>query len=125
MMAMLHAVVRHTLCSARLRIIAVCVATGLVATACTYPGPVAPSTLPLTGKYVELGPPEVASSCGFSFLGFRFKNPQSVYDLIQEMVKSRGGDALINVDSNSYGYWYLLASSDCFEIRGTVVKISQ
>ena len=124
-MVMMRASVLHMMSFSRLLGIAICMAAGLLATACTFPGPVAPSTMPLTGKYVELGSPEVVSSCGFSLLGIRFKNPQSVYDAIQEMVKSRGGDALINVDSSSYGYFYLIASSDCFEIRGTVVKISQ
>jgi hypothetical protein len=124
-MVTMRASALHMVSSSRFLGFAICMAAGLLSAACTFPGPVAPSTMPLTGKYVELGRPEVVSSCGFSLLGIRFKNPQSVYDAIQEMIKSRGGDALINVDSNSYSYWYFIASSDCFEIRGTVVKISQ
>lgn len=97
----------------------------VLATACTYPGPVAPSTMPLPGKYVELGPLDEVSECGYTFLGIRFGNPAPVYDTIQKMIQARGGNALINVDSGSYYYHLLILAADCYEIRGIVVKSAQ
>lgn len=97
----------------------------VLGTACTYPGPVAPSTLPLPGKYVELGPLDEVSECGYTFLGIRFGNPAPVYDTIQKMIQARGGNALINVDSGSYYYHLLIVAADCYEIRGVVVKSAQ
>ena len=98
----------------------------LASAGCTFPGPVAPSTLPLSaGKYVELSAPETASSCGVTVMGIRFKNPQSLAGLIDEMVKARAGDALVNVDSSSYYFWFFFGATDCIDVRGTVVKISR
>jgi hypothetical protein len=107
------------------RLAGVSLALALLSTACTIPGPVAPSTLPLSGKYVELGPHEEITECGYTVMGIRFGNPKPVYDAIQAMIKARGGDALIRVDSGSYYYNFLLFAADCYDIRGTVVKSSQ
>jgi hypothetical protein len=81
--------------------------------------------MPLHGKYVELGPLDEVSECGYTFLGIRFGNPAPVYDTIQKMIQSRGGNALINVDSGSYYYNLLIVAADCYELRGIVVKSAQ
>jgi hypothetical protein len=93
-------------------------------TACsTVPGAVAPSTVPMAGKYVKLSEAETASSCGATLLTIPLWNPEPVADLIKDLVKSKGGDALIDVTSDSSFFLYLLGVSNCVEIRGKVVKL--
>jgi len=92
-------------------------------TACAVPGAVAPSTVPMAGKYVKLSESESASSCGATILTIPLWNPEPVADLVQDLVKSKGGDALIDVTSDSSVFFYLLGFSNCVEIRGKVVKL--
>ena len=100
-----------------------CALTGWLA-ACTTPGAIAPSTMPVPGKYVELGAAEESSSCGLMILIIPVKNPKPVADVIEDMIKSRGGDALIEVSSESTFSSFLLFTTSCVEIRGKVVKFS-
>jgi len=94
-------------------------------TACTTPGAVAPSTMPVTGKYVELGPFEEVESCGYVFFVVPVGSPDHLSDMIDKLVRSRGGDALIEVTSNSSTSWFLLGGSNCVQVRGKVVKFSK
>lgn len=97
----------------------------LITYGCTIPGAVAPSTLPLPERYVTLGGVETSSSCGYSLLVFSLWNPMPMSDLINDMVKAKGGDALIAVDSSSYNLWYVVGIANCFEVHGQVVKFSR
>jgi len=107
------------------RATALCLCMGLLAAACTTPGAVAPSTMPVTAKYVELGPAEVSESCGYLFLFLPVGSPDHIADMIDTMVKGRGGDALIDVTSSSSTSYYLLGGSNCVQLRGKVVKFSK
>jgi hypothetical protein len=97
----------------------------LLATGCTTPGAVAPSTIPVLDGYVELSPREVSSSCGYTILTIPLKNPQPVSDLIEGMIRSRGGDALVEVSSSSSTIFYVLGVAHCVEIRGKIVRLSK
>lgn len=90
--------------------------------ACTIPGATAPSTVPLTSTYVELGPPEESSSCGYTLLIFPLKNPKPVSQVIDQLIKRRGGDALIEVTSSSSSTFYGIGVSNCVHVRGKVVS---
>lgn len=103
---------------------AACALAACLTAACTTPGAIAPSTIPVPGKYVELGAAEEVSSCGLMILVVPVKNPKPVADVIDEMVKSRGGDALIEVSSRSYFSSFLLFTTSCVEIRGKVIKFA-
>lgn len=107
------------------RAIIACLCVGLLATACTTPGAVAPSTMPVTGKYVELGPFEESESCGYVFLFLPVGSPDHIADMIDALVKSRGGDALIEVTSSSSTAWFLLGGSNCVQVRGKIVKFTK
>jgi hypothetical protein len=107
------------------RTVIACLCVGLLATACTTPGAVAPSTMPVTGKYVELGPFEGSESCGYLFLFLPVGSPDHVADMIDALVKSRGGDGLIEVTSSSSTSWFFLGGSNCVQIRGKVVKFTK
>jgi len=97
----------------------------VLSVACTTPGAVAPSTMPVTGKYVELGPAEESSSCGYTILFLPLGAPKPVSALIEDLVRSRGGDALIEVSSGSSSAFYLLGMSHCLQVRGIVVKFTR
>lgn len=107
------------------RTVIACLCAGLLATACTLPGAIAPSTMPVTGKYVELGPFEESESCGYIFLFLPVGSPDHLADMIDTLVKSRGGDALIEVTSSSSTSWFLLGGSNCVQVRGKIVKFTK
>lgn len=109
----------------RLRPLAsVCLLMACLLSACTTPGAIAPSTIPVPGKYVELGGVEESSSCGTMILIVPIKYPKPVSDVIDQMIKNRGGDALIEVSSNSSFSTFLLFTTSCVEVRGKVVKFA-
>lgn len=97
----------------------------LLTTACTTPGAIAPSTIPLETNYVGISEKETSSSCGYTVLMIPVGFSQPVSDVIADMISSRGGDALVDVSSQSWTTWYLLGVANCFEITGRVVKISR
>ncbi|HZS10710.1 MAG TPA: hypothetical protein VFA38_00580 [Nitrospirales bacterium] len=97
----------------------------LALTACSVPGAVAPSTVPLTGPYVELGPIDEATSCGYTALFIPISNPKPVPDIIQDLVSSRGGKALIQVSSSSSSLFYLVGIRNCVTIKGKVVNFTK
>ncbi len=98
---------------------------GALIAGCTQPGAIAPSTMPITGKYVELGPFEESESCGYLFFFLPVGSPDHIADMIDALVKSRGGDALIEVTSSSSTSWFLLGGSNCVQVRGKVVKFTK
>jgi hypothetical protein len=97
----------------------------LGATGCTRPGAIAPATLPATGKFVALSGQEIGSSCGYTVLFIPIKNPKPLSLVIDDLVKSRGGEALIEVTSSSTTIFYLLGVSNCIEVRGKVVNLTR
>lgn len=107
------------------RALAAAALVAFLSVACTTPGAIAPSTIPVPGKYVVLGGVEEASSCGFMLLVVPVKNPKPVADVIEDLVKGKGGDALIEVSSRSYFASFLVFTTSCVEVRGKVVKFSQ
>jgi hypothetical protein len=92
---------------------------------CAAPGAVAPSTLPVGEHYVELGKHDETSSCGYTILTIPVKNPAPLSEVIDEMVKARGGDALIEVTSRSSQAFYLLGMANCLAVQGKVDKIGK
>lgn len=92
---------------------------------CTTPGAVAPSTIPVGENFVELGTRQVNSSCGYTVLSIPVKNPASMSTLIDEMIAEKGGDALIEVTSNSSTAFYLLGAANCLEVQGKVIKVGK
>lgn len=97
----------------------------LLPAACTSPGAIAPSTIPVPGKYVALGGIETASSCGAMILVVPVKHPKPLAELIDDMVKEKGGDALIEVSSRSSFFTALVFTQSCIEVRGKVVKFAR
>jgi hypothetical protein len=92
---------------------------------CTTPGAIAPSTIPLGEDWAPLSAREGISSCGYTFLTIPIKNPKPLSTLIDELTHTRGGNALIEVSSDSSVYFYLLGVANCLEVRGKIVKIAR
>ena len=97
----------------------------ILTAACTTPGAIAPSTIPLGTNYVGISEKETRSSCGYTVLMIPVGFSQPVSDVIADMIASRGGDALVDVSSQSWTTWYVVGVANCFEITGKVVKISR
>jgi len=98
--------------------------TSFMAGCTTTPGAIAPATLPIHGlKYVPLGETEEATSCGYTLLTIPLKNPKPLATVIDEMIKSRAGKALVEVSSSSSSAFYLLGVANCLTVRGRVVTI--
>lgn len=97
----------------------------LLTVSCSSPGAIAPSTIPVPGKYVALGGIETASSCGLMVLVVPVKHPKPLAELIDDLIKEKGGDALIEVSSESSFFTALLYTQSCLEVRGKVVKFSR
>lgn len=98
----------------------------LLSTACTTtPGAIAPTSLPIPGRYVELSKLEEASSCGYTLATVPFKNPKPVSDVIDELIKSRGGEALIDVTSNSTLMFYGIGVENCVNVKAKVINIAR
>jgi hypothetical protein len=95
--------------------------------ACTTPGAIAPSTLPMSSaKYVPLSKTaEEVSSCGYTLLSVPLKNPQPVSVLIEELVKSRGGKGLVDVTSSSSFTFYGVGFANCVNIKGMAVNYKE
>lgn len=102
-----------------------CLCVGFLPAACTTPGAVAPSTMPVTGKYVELSKFEERESCGYIAFVLPIGSPDHISDMIDSLVKEYGGEALIDVTSSSSTSWFLLGGSNCVHVRGKVVKFTK
>jgi len=97
----------------------------LSAAACNTPGAIAPSTIPVSGKYVVLGGIEESTSCGAMILVIPVKQPKPLAALIDDLIKEKGGDALIEVSSSSSFGTGLVYTQSCITVRGKVVKFSR
>jgi hypothetical protein len=98
----------------------------LSSTACTTtPGAIAPTSLPIPGRYVELSKLEEASSCGYTLFTVPLKNPKPVSVVIDELIKSRGGEALVDITSSSTVMVYGVGVENCVNVKAKVVNITQ
>jgi hypothetical protein len=91
----------------------------------TTPGAIAPSSLPIPGRYVELSKLEEASSCGYTVATVPLKNPKPVSDVIDELIKSRSGEALVDITSNSTVMFYIVGVKHCVNVKAKVIKMAR
>jgi hypothetical protein len=91
----------------------------------TTPGAIAPTSLPIPGRYVELSKLEAASSCGYTLGTVPLKNPKPVSEVIDELIKSRGGEALVDVTSNSTVMFYGIGVENCVNVKAKVINIAR
>lgn len=87
------------------------------------PGGVAASSTPINGRqYTQLGPAKETDS-RFYLLGLiPLTGANTIRDAIDDAVKSRSGDALINVTVESYSQWWILFSRYTTRVEGDVIR---
>lgn len=91
----------------------------------TTPGAIAPTNLPIPGRYVELSKLEKASSCGYTLFTVPLKNPKPVSAVIDELIKSRGGEALVDITSDSTVMVYGVGVENCVNVKAKVINIAR
>lgn len=87
------------------------------------PGGVAASSTPINGRdYVELGRARETDSRIYLLWFLPISGPNTIRDAINDAVKSRNGDALINVTVESYSQWWILFSRYATRVEGEVIR---
>lgn len=89
-----------------------------------HPVGIAASTAPIFGAYTVLGP-AAESSCSYSVLLLPFGGKDQVEEIIDRLVKEKGGDAMIGVtvESKSSLFALPLFGNECTIVNGSVVRI--
>jgi hypothetical protein len=89
----------------------------------SHPAGIASSSSPVGANYTVLGPAE-ESSCTYRVFIFPFGGKDPTEQLIEKVVKERGGDALagVTVELRSSTLALPLAGRECTIVRGLVVK---
>jgi len=90
------------------------------------PGGIAASTTPIEGrKYSNLGR-VVKTDSRIYLLGFLpISDSNTTQDAIDLALKSRGGDAMINVTVESYTQWWILFSRFTTRVEGNVIRFER
>lgn len=88
-----------------------------------HPVGIASSTTPLNSDYTVLGPAE-RSSCRNWFLGIPLGGMSNTQELIDELVKEKGGEALVGVTVEYSGEVFALpvVGASCLNIKGLAVR---
>ena len=89
-----------------------------------HPAGIAPSTAPIFGNYTVLGP-AAESSCSYSILLLPIGSKDQVEEIIDRLVKEKGGDAMIGVTVEYKSSWFALPlfGNACTIVNGSVVRI--
>lgn len=84
------------------------------------------STKPLAqDAYVELGDVE-ESDCIWYLFGFLpISGGNNMQDAVKDAIKSRHGDAMIQVTAETYFQYFIVVSRYCTVVQGTVVDSKQ
>lgn len=89
------------------------------------PGGIAPSTVPITSKdsYTVVKRGALGTDTGVTFLGIPMGPAPSAYKALQDVKKSTGADALINVTGeNKYRYFFFLVCVQEMAVTGDAIK---
>ena len=105
-----------------LSILALSLATGCA----SWPGGVAPSTTPLEGRDYTVVGREVGQDSMPLILGFiPLSGPTTVQEAIDDAVRARGGDAMINVTVDGYFHTWILFSLWTTRVEGDVIRFTK
>ncbi len=87
------------------------------------PGGIAASTVPIEGRsYSNLGR-SVGTDSRYSLLGLiPVSGPNTTREAIDSAVKTKGGDAMINVTAEGYGQWGILVTRWVTRVDGEGIK---
>lgn len=93
----------------------------LAACVARHPAGIAPSSAPVSSTYTVLGPVE-ESDCGAWFLIIPLGGKAPSHEIIERLVKEKGGDALIGVTVEERVRSFILFGNHCTVVKGTAVK---
>ena len=107
-----------------LRSVILVAALAAAAAGCVHmPGGVAPSTVPLEGrKYTNLGYVRQTDSRIALFGILPLSGANTIRDAVDSAVRSRKGDAMINVTVESYSQFWILFSRNVTAVDGDVIR---
>lgn len=88
------------------------------------PAGIAPSTSPVTSTYTVLGPVE-DTTCNYRYFIIPVFTKDPTYELIDQMLKEKGADALVGVVVEDRMAEYGVYASNCTVVKGLAVKISK
>lgn len=88
-----------------------------------HPSGIAPSSAPVSATYTVLGPAE-ESDCGVWILFIPIGGKDPTHEIIAELVRAKGADALIGVtvEERVWSFPLPLFGSHCTVVKGTAVK---
>jgi hypothetical protein len=86
------------------------------------PAGVAPSASPITNTNYEVLGKSTGSASHIALLGFIPLGKADIEAAIQEAIKKKDGDALINVRYWQRSIWLCIATKITFEVEGDVIK---
>ncbi|MDD2236902.1 MAG: hypothetical protein PHP44_11205 [Kiritimatiellae bacterium] len=96
----------------------------LLASGCAMmPGGVAPSNIPIEGRrYTNLGR-TAKSDSRFYLLGIiPLSGANTTRDAIDAAIRSKRGDALINITVESYSQWWIILTRIVTRVDGEVIR---
>ena len=89
------------------------------------PGGIAPSTTPINGRnYTNLGPVTTGDSSIYLLGILPISDANDTRDAIDAAVRSRRGDAMINVTVDAYTQWWILFTRRVTRIDGDVIRFT-
>ena len=89
----------------------------------TTPGGVAASNTPLEGKqYTVLGPTAGKDRLVRLFMVLPVSGSNSLRAALDEAIRRKGGDALINITVESYSHYWLLFSTHATKVEGEAIR---
>jgi hypothetical protein len=88
-----------------------------------HPAGIASETSPLTTDYTVIGPVE-GSSCRSWLLGLPLGGMRNTQEIIDELVKEKGADALVGVTVEYTGEVFALpvVGASCLNVKGQAVR---
>jgi len=91
----------------------------------SMPGGVAASTTPINGRnYTNLGEVTTGDSSIYLFGILPISDANDTRDAIDAAVRSRRGDAMINVTVDAYTQWWILFTRRVTKINGDVIRFT-
>lgn len=98
-----------------------------VVSGCTMmPGGIAPSTVPIDGRsYSNLGRASTTDSRVHLFGLIPVSGANTIRDATDAAIRSKGGDAMINVTVEFYSQWWIILTRSVTRVDGYVIKFKE
>ena len=101
--------------------------TGSLLTGCVMsPGGIAASSTPINGReYTNLGRATTTDSRVHLFGFIPLSGANTTRDALAAAVRSRNGDAMINITVESYNQWFFIITRAATRVDGEVIKFTE